>query len=157
MLLFGLLLWQNPVLAVEEWMVGGFSGSWLWARFARDLCQCVGMQVRQGEGGGLELFWGASGGVSCVSERPPLFSGVFVFVRLRRVNNAPRSNSLQEGARSSFRGNQTGMKSMGEVRQTPSSSSPPLLRPFLQGSTQTRERSVSCRVGCVAYARHHYV
>lgn len=46
MLLFGLLLWQNPVLAAEEWLEGGFgSGRWRWARLARDLCQLVGIQV----------------------------------------------------------------------------------------------------------------
>lgn len=46
MLLFGLLLWQNPVLAVEEWIMGGFGdGDFRWARLARDLCQFTGMQV----------------------------------------------------------------------------------------------------------------
>lgn len=61
LLLFGLLLWQNPILAVEEWVVGDFSDTWLWARFARDLCQCVGLQVG-GEGWGVNSGdWGGGG------------------------------------------------------------------------------------------------
>lgn len=54
MMLFGLLLWQNPVLAVEDWLVltpVGFSfedsAVWHWVRLARDLCQFSGMQVQQ--------------------------------------------------------------------------------------------------------------
>lgn len=52
MMLFGLLLWQNPVLAVEDWLVltpvsFSFEDStvWHWVRLGRDLCQFTGMQV----------------------------------------------------------------------------------------------------------------
>lgn len=54
MMLFGLLLWQNPVLAVEDWLVltpirFSFedSGVWHWVRLGRDLCQFTGMQVHK--------------------------------------------------------------------------------------------------------------
>lgn len=57
MMLFGLLLWQNPVLAVEDWLVLtpiGFSfeesGVWHWVRLGRDLCQFTGMQVKEPPG-----------------------------------------------------------------------------------------------------------
>lgn len=53
MMLFGLLLWQNPVLAVEDWLVltpisFSFEDSdvWHWVRLGRDLCQFAGMQVK---------------------------------------------------------------------------------------------------------------
>ncbi|CAM9615307.1 unnamed protein product, partial [Ectocarpus sp. 8 AP-2014] len=48
MLLFGLLLWQNPVMAVEDWLLGPCSfdtGPWRWVRLCKDLCQFIGMQV----------------------------------------------------------------------------------------------------------------
>ncbi len=65
-MLFGLLLWLNPVLAVEDWVmlspVGlSFeeSSAWPWVRLGRDLCQFTGMQVQYATdfGAGREGNW----------------------------------------------------------------------------------------------------
>lgn len=71
MMLFGLLLWQNPVAAVEDWLwlfipgviTSGDAGAWRWVRLSGDLCQFTGMQVHsRHKPYGLNARLGWSGG-----------------------------------------------------------------------------------------------